>query len=154
MIRQTNGLLIKVLATLVLAGSGFAFQSVHAQPPAEFALGTRTYTITDQEAPAPSGIVWGPTSDDYRACDFARAGCPQCQRKITIPSNTRFYGGYYVGGGTPTRGAGRYPEDGTWGWDYSGILFPKRIALNWTAKGHFQGSTGAYKTDGPKLRRE
>ena len=67
-------------------------------------------------------------------------------RKITIPSNTRFYGGYYVGGGTPTKGAGRCIDDGTWGWDYSGILFPKRIALNWTAKGRYQGGTGAYKT--------
>ncbi len=140
MTRQTNGLLFKVVAFFALAPSGFAFQSVHAQPPTD--------------APPPSGIVWGATSDDYRACDFVRAGCPQCQRKITIPTSTHFYGGYYVGGGTPTRGAGRCIEDGTWGWDYAGILFTKRIALNWTAKGRYQGGTGAYKTDGPKLRRE
>src|SRR5687768_2155646 len=137
--RPASGLLSKVLALLALAASGFSFQCLHAQPPTE--------------APA-SGIVWGPSSDDYRACDFVRAGCPQCQRKRTMPSNTRFYGGYYVGGGTPTRGSGRSSEDGTWGWDYSGILFPKRIALNWTAKGRPQGGTGAYKTDGPKLRHE
>ena len=148
--RPSSGLIVRLigqagslphfLAFVALAASGLAFQSVHAQPPTE--------------TPTPSGIVWGPASDDYRACDFVRAGCPQCQRKTTIPSNTRFYGGYYVGGGTPTRGAGRCIEDGTWGWDYSGILFPKRIALNWTAKGRYQGGTGTYKTDGPKLRRE
>ena len=96
----------------------------------------------------------GATAEDDIALRLLPRGLPQCQRKSTIPSNTRFYGGYYVGGGTPTRGAGRCIEDGTWGWDYSGILFPKRIALNWTAKGRYQGGTGTYKTDGPKLRHE
>jgi len=126
-----------------------------AQPPAVNSSGGPTYSISDQESPIPaSNITWGPPTEDHRCCDHARAGCPQCLRNITIPSNTRFYGGYYVGGGTPTRGAGRCIDDGTWGWDYSGILFPKRIALNWTAKGLYQGGTGAYKTDGPKLRKE
>ena len=135
--------------------------SAQGKPPDSFGAQGSSYSIGDDEdapeappAATPSGVVWGASPDNYRACDFARAGNPQCQRKITIPSNTRFYGGYYVGGGTPTRGAGRCIEDGTWGWDYSGILFPKRIALNWTAKGRSQGGTGAYKTDGPKLRRE
>jgi hypothetical protein len=139
---------------LSLLVSASAFRNVHAEPPTEFAKGNPTYTVSDQVSPPSSGIVWGATSEGYRDCDFARAGCPQCQQNRTIPSNTRFYGGYYVGGGTPTRGAGRCIEDGTWGWDYSGILFPKRIALNWTAKGRYQGGTGTYKTDGPKLRRE
>ncbi len=145
-------LLLVIVALLVTAANA------KGKPPESFGAQGSSYSIGDDEdapvAPTPSGIVWGPTSETYRACDFARAGNPQCQAKITIPSNTRFYGGYYVGGGTPTRGAGRCIEDGTWGWDYSGILFPKRIALNWTAKGRFQGGTGAYKTDGPKLRRE
>lgn len=152
MCESSAGRLIGLLVFLAIAASGFAFQSAHAQPP----MGNSdnaTYSITGQEASPSSNIVWGPTSENYRVCDFARAGCPQSLRKITIPSNTRFYGGYYVGGGTPTRGAGRCPDDGTWGWDYSGILFPKRNALNWTA-GRYQGGTGAYKTDGPKLRRE
>ena len=152
--RRSSGRLFKVLASLAFAASGFAMGSVHAEPRADFATGNPTYTVSDQVSPPSSDIVWGATSEGYRACDFARAGCPQCQRRVTIPSNTRFYGGYYVGGGTPTRGTGRCIEDGTWGWDYSGILFPKRIALNWTAKGRYQGGTGTYKTDGPKLRRE
>ena len=151
---KTNGLKFTILASLALAATAFAPRSVLAESPAAGNTGGANYTITDQESPTPSGIVWGATSEGYRACDFARAGNPQCQRKITIPSNTRFYGGYYVGGGTPTSGAGRCLDDGTWGWDYSGILFPKRIALNWTAKGRSQGGTGVYKTDGPKLRKE
>ena len=152
--RQNNGLVHKVIASFVLAASASASQTAQAEPPADFGTRQARNTITDQESSVPSGIVWGPTSENYRACDFVRAGCPQCQRKITIPSNNHFYGGYYVGGGTPTRGAGRCDDDGTWGWDYAGILFTKRISLNWTAKGRSQGGTGAYKTDGPKLRRE
>ncbi|MGI8977843.1 MAG: hypothetical protein ACR2FY_01315 [Pirellulaceae bacterium] len=151
--RPTNVRIGQLVGSLALVTITFA-SVVHAAPPAAFGTRETQHTISDQETPVPSGIVWGPTSEDYRSCDFVRAGCPQCQRKITIPSNNRHYGGYYVGGGTPTRGAGRCDDDGTWGWDYAGILFTKRIALNWTAKGRSQGGTGAYKTDGPKLRRE
>ena len=149
--------LVAVVFTALVAIAGVA----HGNPPDSFKANSAAYSLADDElplAPSPSlpssNITWGPPSEDHRSCDHARAGCPQCLRNITIPSNTRFYGGYYVGGGTPTRGAGRASEDGTWGWDYSGILFPKRIALNWTAKGLHQGGTGAYKTDGPKLRKE
>lgn len=130
-----------------------------AAPPASFGAKGAAYTVGDdgvelQPAAIPSSIVWGATPAGYRDCDFARAGNPQSLRKVTIPSNTRFYGGYYVGGGTPAKGAGRCLEDGTWGWDYAGILFTKRISLNWTRNGRPQGGTGAYQTDGPKLRRE
>ncbi len=144
--RQTNVRIAKLVASLVLVTMT---STAHAEPPADFGTRQARHTLSDQETPVPSGIVWGPTSENYRACDFVRAGCPQCQQKISIPSNNHFYGG-----GTPTRGAGRCDDDGTWGWDYAGILFTKRIALNWTAKGRSQGGTGAYKTDGPKLLRE
>ena len=138
----------------------------HAKPPASFGAKAARYELSDNEpeaAPVPtpdvdevpsSGIVWGDVSEDYRACDKCRAGCPESLRWLTIPSRTRYYGGYYVGGGTPLQGAGFCAGDGTWGWDYPGILFPKRIALNWTKNGRYQGGTGAYKTDGPKLKHE
>ena len=85
-----------------------------------------------------------------------RAGNSEHIAWYARPSDTGRYAGYYVGGGKPWHvlGQNRNREDGTWGWDYSGILFPKRIALNWAAKGRYQGGTGTYKTDGPKLRRE
>jgi hypothetical protein len=137
-----------VFALVAVAGVAYG------NPPEVLRTEGTTYTLTDEPSPVASDIVWGPTSDDHRSCDHYHAGCPQCLRKFTIPSNTRHYGGYYVGGGTPTRGAGRCNEEGTWGWDYSGVLFPKRIALNWSAKGLYQGGTGTYKTDGPKLRKE
>jgi hypothetical protein len=149
--RQTKVRIRQLVASLALVTIA---SIVNAAPPADFGSRDARQSLSDQESPLPTGIVWGPTSDDYRACDHARAGCPQCQRKHAIASNNHFYGGYYVGGGTPTRGAGRSIDDGTWGWDYGGILFTKRISLNWTAKGRPQGGTGAYKTDGPKLRKE
>lgn len=124
--------------------------------PATFHLQDEVPAVAPQPQPEEDVIIWGNVSDNYRACDHARAGCPQSLRWLTIPSNTRFYGGYYVGGGVPVLGEGRYPHEGTWGWDYPGILFTKRIALNWTHGRREQGGTGAYKTDGPKLehRRE
>jgi len=84
-----------------------------------------------------------------------RAGHPECISPLAIPSNTCRYGGYYVGGGLPVRGENRCAaHEGTWGWDYVGILFPKKIALNWGHGLRDQGGTGAYKTDGPKLHHE
>jgi hypothetical protein len=74
---------------------------------------------------------------------------------LAIPSNKCRYGGYDVGGGLPVRGEERSAfHEGTWGWDYFGILFPKKIALNWGHGLRHQGGAGAYKTDGPKLRHE
>jgi hypothetical protein len=87
--------------------------------------------------------------------DMRRAGCPQCVSRLAIPSNSPRDGGYYVGGGLPVRGEGRCSQhEGTWGWDYVGLLFTKRIALNWSHGSRYQGGAGAYKTDGPKLRHE
>ena len=94
----------------------------------------------------------------YRGADHCRAGCPELIRKHAIPSNTRHYGGYYVGGGVPIHGEGPYygdgTDEGTFGWDYFGIAFPKRVVLNWTHGRRYQGGGGVYKTDGPKLKHE
>ncbi len=84
--------------------------------------------------------------DDEHCC----AGCPQCIRKRATPSNTHHYCGYYVGGGVPCFGEGRYFDEGTFGWDYLGITFPKKVGLQWT-HWRYQGGTGAYKTDGPHI---
>jgi hypothetical protein len=83
-----------------------------------------------------------------RSCGHARAGCPLCLSLFAIPSNTRFYRGYYVGGGNVFRGDLRQCNEGTWGWDYGGILVPKRVALNWSHGRRYQGGTGAYRTAG------
>jgi hypothetical protein len=89
----------------------------------------------------------------HRAGDQARAGCAMLVRSRAIPSNTRHYGGYYVGGGLSIKGDGPFLNEGTFGWDYFGILFTKRIDLGWSHGRHYQGGTGAYRTDGPRVQR-
>jgi hypothetical protein len=84
-----------------------------------------------------------------------RAGHPETISQFAVPSNRCHYNGYYVGGGLPVFGEERcVVHEGTWGWDYCGTLFPKRIALLWSHGKRPQGGTGAYKTDGPRLRHE
>jgi hypothetical protein len=90
----------------------------------------------------------------HRADDHERAGCAMLIRPRAIPSNTRYYGGYWVGGGVPIKGDNPAIEEGTFGWDYFGMTFTKRVALNWSHGRRYQGGTGAYKTDGPRLPRK
>lgn len=113
-------------------------------------------TLEELETPQTQAMIGAMGGDPYghRAAEFACAGMPQWVRAHAIPSYTRHYGGYYVGGGAPFHGEGRYINEGTWGWDYFGILYEKRIALNWWHGARYQGGLGAYKTDGPKIEHE
>jgi hypothetical protein len=90
---------------------------------------------------------------DYRSDAHCRTGWPECIRPRAIPSDTGRYCGYWVGGGAACFGEGRYLDEGTWGWDYMGFCFRKRVALDWW-HGRYQGGAGQYQTDGPKLRHE
>jgi hypothetical protein len=78
-----------------------------------------------------------------------RAGYPSEVSRCAKPSDTGHYDGYYVGGGASCRGDAPTPEQGTWGWDYAGLLAPARVALGWS-NSREQGGAGAYRTDGPK----
>ncbi len=87
---------------------------------------------------------------DRHAC----AGWPQCLSRWARPSYPPLAdheSGCYVGGGAPFHGDGRCAHEGTWGWDYHGRLFTKRIWLGWHHGRRDQGGTGAYRTDGPHL---
>lgn len=70
-----------------------------------------------------------------------------------VPSDTGRNVGYHVGGGSghPWRAEPRRPDEGTWGWDYQGGFFRRRVILGWWHGQRYQGGTGAYQTDGPKL---
>ncbi|MGC4006700.1 MAG: hypothetical protein QM811_27680 [Pirellulales bacterium] len=49
------------------------------------------------------------------------------------------------------KGDGPYwPADGTWGWDYFGKHYHRRVALGWWHQDARQ-EPGTYKTDGPKI---
>jgi hypothetical protein len=107
--------------------------------------------LTPEELATPQqqALLQALAGDPYghRAADFARAGCPMLLRPRTQPSDTWPYGGYWVGGGQAIKGHFPTAEDGTFGWDYFGLTFNKRIALNWSRGKRTQGGTGSYKTD-------
>lgn len=73
--------------------------------------------------------------------------------KWAIPSINHKYFGYWVGGGALSRKRGDMPavDEGTWGWDFKGGLIRRRVDLLWWHGRRYQGGTGAYKTDGPRL---
>jgi hypothetical protein len=77
-----------------------------------------------------------------------RAGFPQRVSPFAIPSNTSHYVWYYLGGGSLILDEPRFSNEGTFGWDYSGIAFHKSVALGWTHGRRYQGGTGAYRTVG------
>jgi hypothetical protein len=79
-----------------------------------------------------------------------RAGCPTCIRHFAIPSNTYKYSGGIVGGGAPLWGDLPYCDEGTWGWDYTGVI-PKHVWLGWSHK-KYQAGGGKYDTDRRKRR--
>jgi hypothetical protein len=81
-----------------------------------------------------------------------RAGNPRAVACWAVPSDTGSYIGYYVGGGAACRGDARCADEGTWGWDYSGCILPRRVALGWWHERRYQGGVGAYSTVGTKCR--
>lgn len=82
----------------------------------------------------------------------ARAGEPRTLRCCTEPTNGAAYAGYYVGGGAGCCGEPRRIDEGTFGWDYRGSLFPRRVGLSWSHGRLGQGGEGSYRTDGCRLR--
>ena len=90
-----------------------------------------------------------PAGDDPQR----RAGYPLAISPWALPSDTGGYVGYLVGGGAAHYGKADLPlpTDGTWGWDYAGHWFPRRVILLWWHGRRYQGGTGAYQTDGPQV---
>ena len=88
------------------------------------------------------------------------AGHPERIAPWARPSETPAYDGYYVGGSAPLwdsplgRGKSRprSPYEGTFGWDYFGSRYRRRVDLQWLPRyrQHRHG-VEAYKTDGPHL---
>src|SRR5438046_2744401 len=71
----------------------------------------------------------------------ARAGYPLVVSPWARPSDTGRYIGYTVGGGALSyrKGEPPLPDDGTWGWDYQGGFFRRRVILNWWHGRRYQG---------------
>jgi hypothetical protein len=77
-----------------------------------------------------------------------RAGYPLLIGPCAKPATTPAYVGYYVGGGGGCLGCPRRVEEGTWGRDYQGHLFPRHVGLLWNHGRRYQGGSGAYEPDG------
>lgn len=146
----------------MFAAMTIASLHVRADEPPPFHLGQRAKddlpVLTDEELGSAQqrALLAALGGDAYgqRAGEHECAGCAMLIRRHAIPSNTKHYGYYRVGGGVPIFGDGPSLDEGTFGWDYSGILFNKRVALSWTHGRKFQGGTLGYKPDGPRhLRR-
>jgi len=90
----------------------------------------------------------------FQGNQFARAGNPQCLSRFARPTDSPHETGYFIGGGARTRAAAGQPRsvtDGTWGTDYTGILFPKHIELNWWHGQRAQGGGLGYRTVAPRV---
>ncbi|MBC8351616.1 MAG: hypothetical protein H8E66_06485 [Planctomycetes bacterium] len=84
---------------------------------------------------------------------FHRSGHPETQSRFAKPSLNQHYSYGYVGGGAAFRGEPRFADEGTWGVDYSGILFKKQVWLQWLHGHREPRNNGSYQTDGPHLLR-
>jgi hypothetical protein len=77
-----------------------------------------------------------------------RAGYPQRIAWWAKPSDNGHYSGGYVGGGAAIGGDKmRSVDEGTFGWDYSGVVPLRRIWLNFTHGRRHQGGRGAYQSE-------
>ncbi|MCH8922164.1 MAG: hypothetical protein IIA67_03315 [Planctomycetes bacterium] len=117
---------------------------------------TRIQKIALSVALVGLSFFYGASGNEARAADppkqgsgWHRAGHSDRVAWWARPSNNHRYDGYYVGGGAAYRGDARRTHEGTWGWDYSGGWFGRRIALDWWHGRRVQGGSGAYKSDGP-----
>ena len=106
-----------------------------------------------------AGLVLALGAGTARPGDAPTPPEPPCQRDYHLgvsvlarPSRTPEYVGYYVGGGCGKGGDPRLPTEGTWGWDYQGRCFARRVWLNWCHGRRYQGGAGSYQTDGPELK--
>ena len=90
----------------------------------------------------------------FQGDQCARAGNPQCISPLAQPTESPHEEGYSMGGGSRQGsrcGGERHCQEGVWGTDYTGILFAKHTHLQWWHGARYQGGTGSYGTDGPRL---
>ena len=115
------------------------------------ALGLLLASMSAAVAADSVGAEAEPSPQYAGPCDFQRAGHPECISHHARPSNGPGDIGYYVGGGAPFHGQPRKADEGTWGWDYAGPFFLRRIDLGWWHGARYQGGAGQYQPNGPRL---
>jgi len=90
----------------------------------------------------------------FQGNPFAVAGCPESISPLAKPTKSSHEESYYVGGGARQRSrhAGeRHHGEGVYGVDYKGLVIHKKNQLGWWHGSRYQGGTGSYGPDGPRL---
>lgn len=90
----------------------------------------------------------------FQGNQFVRAGNPQCVSRFARPTESPHEEGYFIGGGARERasaGEERLSQEGVWGTDYTGLIISKHTNLLWWHGQRYQGGTGSYPTDGPRI---
>jgi hypothetical protein len=85
--------------------------------------------------------------------EHRRAGFPLEISPHAQPSDTGRYDGGTVGGGAWNWRKAEPPlsNEGTWGWEYTGGLFQRRVFLGWWHGRRYQSGAGAYPTERPRI---
>lgn len=129
-----------------LATSGLACALVLACSASASAGLFHRHGCEHEERPHPTPEAGAPR---HFCHNHERAGNPLGLRRHLEPTNAGDSYGYYVGGGGGHGSGPRCREEGTYGWDYTGIHFPRRVVLGWNHGRKFQGGTGSYQTNDP-----
>ncbi len=94
-----------------------------------------------------------PTPEAGKARHFChsheRAGFPLSLRDHVQPTDAGDSYGYYVGGGGGHGSGPRCRVEGTFGWDYVGIHFPRNVILGWNHGRKVQAGPDVYKGEPP-----
>lgn len=135
---------------LALCAGGVAGQDSmpEAAPPvvsAQSSMNNAAPAVADAPNPGGASLPPGPACTTCKPC-YDRAGNAQWVAWYALPSNTTAYVGYYVGGGAACLGEARHVSEGTWGWDYQGCLFLRRVGLDWWHGRRYQDGIGRYRT--------
>jgi hypothetical protein len=135
--------------TKQLAGLLVAMTALGSSIPQVTSGGDESFVVTGDRSPTyrihDSDTNFPPSRNPSLELSSSR---PSCNHRLARPASNPRYFGYYVGGTRQWFGDGRLRhEEGTWGWDYSGILFNKAVVLDWAHGRAEVGKSGSYATD-------
>lgn len=130
-------------------------------PKREVKLGSRddsraeSYRLENRGVETPAGIKSGRYCED----GMQRAGLPWMPGVFATTGKDPQHSVGYVGGSTPFKGPHsgalqgecRRESEGTFGYDYTGLVFKRNTWLLWTHGRREQGGFGRYETDGPRI---
>ena len=92
-------------------------------------------TVTTNLCLVAAMLAGGDHKKDCAKDALARAGNPHTVAPWAIPATGPYFFGYRIGGSVASSrsAAGRppLPDEGTWGLDFGGRLFTKRVRLRW-----------------------